>query len=89
MNTVKFIQVIAKKVKGQFSLLHHKGCRKVDQILDRQSGKLYELFRDEDGSFSVWETDADGISTFWDCGDRWQSKQDINFASLQLGGDIY
>ena len=88
MNTIRLIEVIAKTVANTFSSLGHKGCRKVDQILDRQSGKLYELFKNEDGSITVWETDSDGISTFWDCGDRWQSRQDINLSSLQLGCDL-
>ena len=88
MNTIRLIEVIAKTVSNTFFSLGHKGCRKVDQILDRQSGKLYELFKNEDGSITVWETDSDGISTFWDCGDRWQSRQDINFSSLQLGCDL-
>ena len=88
MNISRRLHHIAKSLTTAFSSLSHRGCRKVDQVLDAQTGKLYELFKNEEGFLTVWETDADGVTTFWDCGDRWRVKQDIDFANLNFVCDI-
>lgn len=85
MVIASFISVAILQI---FSRKPTHGPIKIREVLDDEAGTKYELFENEDGSFTVWETDPDGTSTVWDiAGEKNLSLADIVETSSLLVGN--